>query len=73
MKILLMAICLTLTACAQPPKFLAAMYNNNDPCQRVELIKTGQYPSFCGASSGKTYVTRDYRTGNYLTTTKAQQ
>lgn len=72
MKTLLVILALALTGCAQPPKFLAAMYDNNDPCQQTHLIKTGQYPSFCGAGSGTRYVTRDYRTGNYLTVTKAQ-
>jgi hypothetical protein len=73
MKTILVVLALTLTGCASPPRFLAAMYDNNDPCQRVELIKTGQYPSFCGRGSGTSYVTRDYKTGNYLTVTKAQK
>ena len=73
MKILLMAVILTLTGCASPPRFLAAMYDNNDPCQQTHLIATGQYPSFCGAGSGTRYVTRDYTTGRILTVTKAQK
>lgn len=73
MKFILMAVILTLTGCAKPPGFLAAMYDNNDPCQRTELLKTGEYPSWCGAGSGTRYVTRDWTTGRYLTTTKAQK
>ena len=73
MKIILMAVILALTGCASPPRFLAAMYDNNDPCQQTHLIKTGEYPSFCGAGSGTRYVTRDYQTGRILTVTKAQK
>lgn len=73
MKILAITLVLLLTGCAQPPKLLAYLYDSNDPCQRTELIKTGQYPSWCGGGSGTKYVTRDYHTGNYLTTTKAQK
>jgi len=72
MKYIFIIIALALTGCAQPPKFLADMYDNNDPCQRIDLIKTGQYPSYCGAGKGTRYVTRDYRTGNPLTVTRAQ-
>lgn len=71
MKIYTLVLSLLLTGCATPPQWLASMYDNNDPCQRVELIKTGQYPSYCGGGS-KRYVTRDYTTGRYLTTTKGQ-
>lgn len=71
--ILITVIVLNLTACATPPRFLAQMYDNNDPCQQTHLIKTGQYPNWCGSGSGTRYVTRDYTTGRYLTTTKAQR
>lgn len=69
MKTLIMAILVSqLTACG----ILGAIYDNADTCQRTELIKTGQYPSWCGGS-GKTsttvLTTRDYRTGNYQSTT----
>lgn len=66
MKLIIIALSLGLTACATPPRFLAELYDSNDKCQRQ--VK----PDWCG-SSGPTYVTRDYRTGNYLTTTKAQK
>jgi hypothetical protein len=71
MKILAIGLCLLLTACAgQPPKWMATYYNNQDPCQRTELLYTAQYPSYCGGASGKAqYVTRDYSTGRYLTST----
>lgn len=73
MKLVAITLVAVLTGCAQPPKFLAAIYNNNDVCQRTDLIKTGQYPSWCGGGTTKAYVTRDYRTGNYLTITKEQK
>lgn len=73
MRYIILLLTLALTACAQPPKFLADMYNNNDRCQQTHLIKTGQYPQWCGAGSGPTAVTRDYRTGQYLTTTRIQR
>ena len=72
MKTLILLIALALTGCATPPRFLAAMYDNNDPCQSKGQVNY-QYPSFCGAGSGTRYVTRDYRSGNYLTVTKAQK
>lgn len=72
MKTILVLLTLVLTGCATPPRFLAEMYDNNDPCQSRGQPNY-QYPSYCGAASGKSYVTRDYRTGNYLTVTKAQQ
>jgi len=72
MKTILMAvILLNLTACATPPQWLANYYNNNDPCQSRGQ-ENYQYPSWCGVGSGRTYVTRDYNSGRYLTTTKAQ-
>lgn len=74
MKTILAVICfVALNGCATAPSFLAAMYDRNDPCQQTHLIKTGQYPSFCGAGNGTRYVTRDYQTGRVLTTTKAQK
>lgn len=71
MKLAIILATILLTGCATPPRFLAAMYDNNDPCQVQN--NGGNYPSFCGASSGTRYVTRDYRSGNYLTVTKAQK
>lgn len=62
-----------LTACATSPFNLASMLDSADTCQRTELIKTGQYPSWCGAGSGKVkLLTQDYTTGRALTTTKVQ-
>lgn len=73
MKIILILACLSLTACSTPPRLLAAMYDSNDPCQNYYKDPNYQMPSFCGAGSGTRYVTRDYRSGNYLTVTKAQK
>lgn len=67
MKIFVLALAVALTGCATPPRFLAAMYNNNDPCQRQVM------PDWCGAGSGTTLTTRDWRTGNYLTTTTVRR
>lgn len=65
-KLILVLAVSQLTACG----ILGAIYDNNDPCQKTELIKTGQYPSFCGAGSRSAqYTTRDYRTGNYQSQT----
>jgi hypothetical protein len=72
MKLTAITLLLLLTGCANSPYSLAKLYDSNDPCQRTELIKTGQYPSFCGGGSTK-YITADYRTGKYLTVTKAQK
>jgi len=49
MKLLILIIAVTLTGCATPPKWLAAHYNNQDPCQRDPYI------SYCGASHS-TYI-----------------
>lgn len=66
MKTLIMAILVSqLTACG----ILGAIYDNSNDCLKTELIKTGQYPRYCGAGSGTTLTTRDYRTGNYQSTT----
>lgn len=72
MKIAIAITVLTLTGCANSPFSLAKLYDSNDPCQRTELIKTGEYPSWCGGGGTK-YITADYRTGKYLTVTKAQK
>ena len=53
MKYIIIAMTLMLTACAEPPKFLANSYDRNDPCQsRAELNRPKDYkiPDFCGAS-----------------------
>lgn len=71
-KLIMALLVLSTTACATPPRFLAEMYDNNDPCQSKGQANY-QYPSFCGASNGTRYVTRDWRTGNYLTVTKVQK
>ena len=64
---------LTLSACATPPRFLAALYDNADQCQTTNRGAGYQQPSYCGAGSGTRYVTRDYRTGNYQTVTQVQR
>jgi len=55
MKLALVISAVLLTGCAKPPVWLAEMHDRNDTCQRVELIKTGQYPSWCGGSK-KTHI-----------------
>ena len=61
--ILLLVLAVNLTGCA-------AMYNSQDPCQNYYNKPNYQYPSWCGASAGKSYITRDYYTNRPLTVTK---
>lgn len=65
MKLLALIATLALTGCAKPPEWLAEMHDRNDTCQRVELIRTGQYPSWCGAGGRRTaiYNTNNQRVG----------
>lgn len=70
MKILIVLMILVLTGCATPPRFLANMYDSNDPCQNYYNKANYQYPNWCGANNGKTYMTRDYYTNRTLTTTR---
>jgi hypothetical protein len=67
-----MAVLLTLNACAVPLNMLARFYDNQDQCLSKGQ-ENYQYPSWCGASKGTTYVTRDYSSGAYLTTTRVQR
>jgi hypothetical protein len=60
--------CVILTGCATPPRFLAEMYDSNDPCQLRN--NQGNYPSYCGAGRGKALVTRDYYTNKPVYYTK---
>ena len=70
MKTLIMALVVSqLTACG----LLGAFYDSNNKCLQTELIKTGQYPSYCGAGSGYALTTRDYRTGNYQSYTTVRK
>ena len=71
MKRILMVLAITnLTACA-------SYWDRLDPCQtRAELGRPAGYqmPSYCGAGSGgTTYVTRDFRTNNIITTTRSSK
>ena len=71
MKALLIILTtLLLTGCGAygEPLWLARIADANDPCQ----IKYQGYrpPSFCGAASGPTLYTRDYRTGRIVYTTR---
>jgi hypothetical protein len=68
MKLLLLALALTLTGCGQygEPIWLAQMYDSRDPCQsrnwrengghmdltNVPRGKQSGYPDFCGAGGG---------------------
>jgi hypothetical protein len=56
----LIAIALvTLTGCAQPPKWLANYYDQRDPCQtRSELNRPEGYqmPNWCGAGGNRTVI-----------------
>ena len=55
-----------LTGCAN-------YWDSQDPCQARTRGADYQRPSFCGAgSAGTTYVTRDFRTNNIITTTRSK-
>lgn len=54
-KILLTTLLgVTLTGCAGPMNLLAGIYDRQDSCQLKN--NGGNYPSYCGSSSGRTYV-----------------
>lgn len=58
MKTFLLTItCCILGGCGTygEPLFLAAIYDNNDPCQRQNWVN-GQQPRYCGAGSSRTYI-----------------
>jgi hypothetical protein len=69
MKAYTLVLVILLSGCASPPRFLAEMYDSNDPCQLRN--NGGNYPSFCGGGSrGKALVTRDYYTNKPVYITK---
>lgn len=52
MKTVALLISLTLMGCATAPRWLAAHYNSQDPCQNAKTM-----PDWCGAgSSGRTTI-----------------
>jgi starvation-inducible outer membrane lipoprotein len=55
-RLLLVASTLTLSACSTPPQWLANHYNRQDPCQNYHNRQNYQYPEWCGASAGRTYI-----------------
>lgn len=69
MKIIAVVLVMLLTGCSTVLNTMAARYDNADRCQSRGQPNY-QYPSFCGASAGTSYTTRDYNTGRYLTQTK---
>lgn len=74
MKTLIILSSIMLSACTTTPLgWLAETADRNDPCQRVDLIKTGQYPRWCGAASGTRVVTRDWATNRPLTTSRVER
>lgn len=63
--IILIILFLTLTGCSStPPRWLAAMYDNNDPCQTRMREPGYKMPSFCGKgrTPGKVII-YDYYSG----------
>lgn len=46
-KLLLIITAGVLAGCATPPRWVSAMYDNQDACQHKNA--QGQYPSYCGA------------------------
>jgi len=52
MKAVALLISLTLVGCATPPRWLAAHYNSQDPCQNAKTM-----PNWCGAGgSGRAVI-----------------
>ena len=68
MKILIVALTLSLTGCGTygEPLLLARMFDRNDPCQREPS------PQWCGASAGVTVYQRNYYTGGIISTYKTR-
>jgi hypothetical protein len=55
-RLALITSTLTLSACAQPPKFLANFYDAQDRCQNYYKVENYKSPDYCGASSGRAYI-----------------
>ena len=55
-KLLLIITASVLAGCATPPRWLAAMYDSNDPCQNYYKQANYQPPSWCGASNNRVYI-----------------
>lgn len=52
MKLTALLLSLTLVGCAVPPRWLAAHYNSQDPCQSAKTM-----PDWCGAGgSGRATI-----------------
>jgi len=64
MYVVIILMFLLLTGCATPPGWLAAMYDNNDPCQTRMREPGYKMPSFCGKgrTAGRVIV-YDYYSG----------
>jgi len=54
MKITILLVALALTGCAAPFQMYAHWQNSQDPCQRQN--NGGNYPDWCGAGAGKSYI-----------------
>ena len=54
-----MSLCLTLTACQIPPKFISQAFNSQDPCQKVGKSDNYTRPNWCGAGDGTVYTVRE--------------
>ena len=46
-RVTIIILAVLTTACATPPRWVSAMYDNQDTCQHKNA--QGQYPSYCGA------------------------
>ena len=60
MKPLIIILALTLGGCATPPKWLATMYDNQDPCQK------DPYLQYCGAAGSVQVRSYVRSTGTYV-------
>jgi hypothetical protein len=69
MKILILFVAVALSGCVAPLEMYAHYLNTQDPCQRQN--NGGNYPSFCGAGAGKTYIYNN--TGQQVGYTKSRK
>lgn len=81
MRVILILLTCSLTACATPPAWLANYYDRADPCQTQEFsringarLKPANYqpPSYCAGGAPR-LVTRDYYTGQPLTSARIER
>lgn len=57
MKNIILITALLLTGCATPPRWLAHMYDSQDPCQVKNYGGDwSKIPSYCGSTNNRIYI-----------------